>query len=154
MTAAPGARLVVACSLLCAAPARAQDRAGPPEAAPPPDRSAPAGRDVRERPATRGAQDPSRRTPPAVLVVPLVGLVLLPLVLPVAEPRVRRTSPRDASGARPQEAAPAPLPASRAEPPAPASPGAPPPAEAAPAPTSAAGATAEPVASRAPGGRP
>jgi hypothetical protein len=91
MTIAAAARVLAALSLACASSVRADERPAP--AAAPATPAAPAttaaasgtaARDARPR-----AQDASRRPPPAVLVLPLIGLVLLPLTLPVADPRVR-----------------------------------------------------------------
>lgn len=103
MKAAARARVVAAWMLLFASITRAEDRAAAPadpSQAPPRASSAAA---PRTRAAgTRNGQGRSRRPPSVVLVLPLLGLVLLPLTLPMMEPRNRHAAtPAGAAGPRP-----------------------------------------------------
>jgi hypothetical protein len=107
MNAAASARILAALSLVCASYARADDRSATP-AAPAPSSGATA-RDGGQRAAGRGAGDPKQQ-PPAVLMLPLIGLVLLPLTLPVSQPRVRinaQAGPAASPSAAPASVAPA-----------------------------------------------
>src|SRR5512138_521429 len=94
MTTAAAARVLAALSLVFASYVRAEDlatTAAPATAAATAGTPRSAGAPARE-PRPRGAQDASRRPPPAVLVLPLLGLVLLPLTFPVTDPRVRHAA--------------------------------------------------------------
>jgi hypothetical protein len=104
MIAAAGARLVVASMLVCATCARAEDRAGPPAARSEVPASPAPAEERRERAAAaRGTREAPRRPPPAVIVIPLAGTILLPLTLPVAQPRGRAAAPRpEVDGAQAQ----------------------------------------------------
>ncbi len=96
MTTTAAARVLVALSLVCASLARADDPAGAtPAPATPPTSGTRTAQDVQGRPA----QPSKRPPPPAVLMLPLIGLVLLPLTLPVTQPRVRQ--PVEHGDARP-----------------------------------------------------
>jgi hypothetical protein len=92
-------RVVVSVALaLLAAPARAEDT--------PAGTSAPGAAPAESSPAASAAPA-TRPPPPAVIIVPLLGPVLLPLTLPVATPTRRRPArPRVATFEAPADVPP------------------------------------------------